>query len=48
MFAKPVLSVKFVKISCLDNFHLYGISCPTVWPGVENGFGGENGLFIGD
>ena len=24
------------------------ISCPTVWPDVENGFGVENGFFIGD
>ena len=24
------------------------IWCPTVWPNVENGFGIENGFFIGD
>ena len=24
------------------------ISCPTVWPGVQNGFGVENGCFIDD
>ena len=23
-------------------------SCPTVWPGVENGFGVESGFFSGD
>ena len=27
MFANPVLSVKFVKISCLENFRLYGTLC---------------------
>ena len=28
MFAMPVSSVKFVKISCLENFRLYGNSVP--------------------
>ena len=35
-------------LSYLKAAHVQYISCPTVWLGVENGSGVENGYFIGD
>ena len=44
-----VCSNQFLNLlSYLKAARVQYISCPTIWPGVENGFGIENGFFIGD
>ena len=47
-FRQMLKKSQFAKLSVHYTFPLYGTLCPTVWLDVENGFGIENGFFIGD